>query len=252
MEFGSECYSCCTHKKSALQSSDNWPNVTPERRHLLRKASPAFCELQLHRGTSTFWLSPRSQAACEGSSLPPGLPWSKPHHSSLPGSCCHRSVMVPSVTSQQRTALDVKSPAFCRNQYLLSLLLCIRFEEPLLLSQASSSPLRISCTWVLALRSTGRSVASWWGAARLLRFPFCTARAGKCRHWHWVGVDHGEAEADAQPGRSLHLVILVPVEFGLLHHGDSRTLPSTSSGTFLSDTDLLPTGQQLGSWFGAS
>lgn len=75
-------------------------------------------------------------------------------------------------------------------------------------------------------------------------------------HRHRVRVDSGEAEADAQPGRATQRIaphhFSATLSLGFLHHGDSRTPPSTRLGTFLSDTNLLPTGQQVGSWFGAS
>lgn len=69
-------------------------------------------------------------------------------------------------------------------------------------------------------------------------------------------VDSWEVEVDPQPGRAMHCIaprhFSATLNLGLPHHGDSRTLPSTRVGTFLSDANLLPTGQQVGSWFGAS
>lgn len=59
-------------------------------------------------------------------------------------------------------------------------------------------------------------------------------------------MESGEEDVDAQP-----MQYIAPHHFsatlnlGLLHPGDSRTLPRARLGTSLSDTDLLPAGRKL-------
>jgi len=160
---------------------------------------------------------------------------------------------MPSATPQQRTALGVKPVGFCRNESFFSLFLSVSAGKPPLPSPAPSSLPRISCGGDLALPGTAGPHPA--GGEQPCSCP-------SLYPWlAWGGSDprtscSGQAEADAQPGRAMQCIAPHPfsatLNSGFLHHGDSRTLPSTRLGTFLGDADLLLRGQLVGNWLGAS